>query len=779
MLEPRRIAAKAVAHRIASNLGEKVGHTVGYHIHGEKLTSQNTRILVVTEGILSRYFLNDFTLQKFTHIIFDEFHERSIHGDTGLGLCLFTRKHFRDDLKILIMSAFFETKSLSERIEDTLVITYEKQSFPVEIQYLPDDSRPPTRYNISDFIFENDFVSKLNSTGDILIFLPGQSQIRRLHSLFSMEKRISDNFEILSLHGRLDITSQWKIFEKHTRRRIILATNIAETSLTIPGIALVIDSGFEKLQNWHPNTNLTSLDTVFISHSSAIQRSGRAGREGPGICLRLWHKHHHLTENRIPEIRRTEVSNLALTIAGAGISSIKELFLPDYPDEFSVDWGYSFLKQIGAVSDDLTITVKGRKILETGAHPRIASILLDGSDRGFKTEAALLASALHEDIFRKNPRQNLLEVISETIANKESSDFLQSASNFYKTIYKSSFSLTEFDHKKIAVLCANAFTDRIGMLRKGQKNSWHLSSGKGAAFRKEKHNPPEFLIAVDAEISGPDAVINLFCPISRESVFNDLAHIISDEVLPIWDPSAKRVKSVARKKIGDLVILEVPTAVCPGSESVLLAEIQKKPDLLPEFDKKTENLRAKLSLLSSFVDLFPDPLPDISDASLMSKLEDWLLPFLSNCYSAQDLKKIDYFTAVSSLLPYSFKKRIDDLLPDFVELPSGRTTPIEYTGPNAPVIRARIQEFFGLKTNPLLAQGRIILKIELLTPANRPIQITSDIASFWENTYDFVRKELRGRYVKHWWPENPLDFEATTNTKSHDDRLRKSLERKK
>lgn len=802
MLEPRRLAARNAAARMAALLGEQTGATVGYRIRAERCSSDRTRILVVTEGILTRMLQADPELAMAALVIFDEFHERNLHADLSLAFCLQSQELLRADLRLLVMSATLDAAGVSRLLDDAPVITSVGQTFPVETTYLPDKTPLPEPGRIAAAVMRRLERVLAEETGSVLVFLPGVREIKQVEQALGtqpLEQRQGMPI-VAPLYGDLSREQQDRAIQPCAagRRKIVLATNIAETSLTIEGIAIVIDSGLERQARFDPGSGMNRLDTVFISRDSADQRSGRAGRLGPGKCYRLWTsgQQQRMARHSSPEILRSDLAPLVLEVVHWGVRETGELRWLDPPNAGAVAQARELLCELGAIDDRPRITAHGRQLLETGAHPRLAHMMIRGAQAGHGFDACLLAALLTErDIFTASgertadvaPRLALLRTFRQDegtacaygVNRQQCRLVLRAAAEFHRRIrrFERQAGADTIDDRDLpGVLLAWAYPDRIARSRHSAGNRYLLRSGKGAFLEAgEALATAEFIVAADLDGRQREARIYLAAEISLEQIEVRYASDITRDSSVSWNAQTQSVDAVTRTCLGALVLEQQPAAdiAREAVHAALLAGIRQCGLNCLPWDRQAQTLRQRVQFLHTQQQLgaINEPelaaltLPDLSDAALLDHLEDWLLPYLDAHNSIRKLQTLDLHAILLGTLSHAQQQALDRLAPTHTPVPSGSRIAIDYSDANNPVLAVRLQELFGLQQTPAIINGRFRLLLHLLSPGYKPMQVTQDLASFWKTTYFEVRKELRGRYKKHHWPEDPLAAQATSRAK--------------
>ncbi len=784
MLEPRRLATRNAAARMAELLGEKVGETVGYQIRADRCVGKKTKIIVVTEGILTRMLQGDPALEKTALIIFDEFHERNLHGDLALALSLQSQELLRDDLKIMVMSATLNTEAISKLLDNAPVITSEGRSFPVENIYLNTKTPHPSPMQLSSLVSKTVGDVVRRESGSILIFLPGVKEIKNVASKLH-ETLKDDNVIISPLYGDMSKQAQDTAIRpsKEGKRKIVLATNIAETSLTIEGITVVIDSGLQRVSTFNSGSGMNRLHTVAISQDSATQRSGRAGRLSPGKCYRLWHEHRQLAQHSVPEILTSDLTPMILELANWGVSELDELQWLDLPTASAVQHARDLLSDLGAL-DKRTITKHGKAMLALGTHPRLAHMIIKAVNIGVGKDGCLIAALLSEkDIFSGHAR-HAADLSQRVTALQEHhagghidrgacKRVLTTASGFSKKLNASNTSQKN-SADMIGVLLGFAYPDRIAKCRDVKNSRYVLSGGKGAKLNIEDELFGEpYLVIADLDAAQTNARIYTAASISEAQIEKYFSGLIVTERQTKWNEVTERVEARERTKLGAIILGERPVQNINNSElsTALLGAIREKGLDALTWSKEALSLRQRVCFLNyckennSNVSNIVGELPDFSDRWLLEHMEVWLLPHLDGAKSFKACQKLSTYPMLLSLLTWEQQQHIDALAPAKLEVPSGSNITLNYEDPAVPVLAVRLQELFGMLETPLLINGAVTITMELLSPAHRPMQVTKDLKSFWENTYAEVKKELRGKYKRHYWPDDPFTAQATSKTK--------------
>jgi len=751
MLEPRRLAARAAASRMASLIGEPVGQTVGFRTRLESAVSAATRIEVVTTGLLVRRLLGDPGLEGVSTIILDEIHERSLEADLALALCLDAQAMLRPDLRLLAMSATLDGARLSA-IMSAPIVESAGRMYPVEVRHAGRDLAQLR--DLPEAMARAIRAALTETSGDILAFLPGMAEIRRTES--ALEGIAA---AVLPLHGDLPPAAQDLALRPAQTRRVVLATAIAETSLTVPGVRTVIDGGFRRAPKFDPSSGLTRLVTERVSRAVADQRSGRAGREAPGVAIRLWTEatQRGLRQYDRPEILEAELSGLVLDCAAWGTPPDELAFL-DAPPDGAIAAARALLSELGAMDDTGAITPLGKRMNMLGAHPRLCAMMLAAEGASQQARACDIAALLEaRDPLRGGPEAPAdimarLEAIEDPAAvagvDRGAIHAIRQAAKQYRL--RLGIGPTRAAAGNPAPLIAAAFPDRLAQ-RRSEPGSFRLSGGGGARLPVTDPLAKEGLLAVAALEMKTSPRITMAAPLDVAALPAALAARIQESVATSLDPATGSVMARRRKSLGALVLEErsAPPEAADAA-AALLEAVRANPAHLPWTDE-ARNLQARLTLMHG---LEPDTWPASDDASLIATLEDWLAPHLDGFTRLGDLARLDLSAALLGRLAWPLKNRLDKELPTHLTLPHGRAA-VDYTEP-VPIAAARAQHFYGLAETPKLAGGRIPLRLALLSPAGRPIALTADIAGFWKGAWLDARRDMRGRYPKHNWPENPL-----------------------
>jgi ATP-dependent helicase HrpB len=760
VLEPRRLAARAAAARMASTLGEQVGDTVGLRVRFGSKISKRTRIEVVTEGVFTRLVLDDPSLDGIAAVLFDEFHERSLDADLGLALARDAQQGLREDLKILVMSATLDDARVAALLGNAPVVESAGRAFHVDTRYLGRDQRARIEPQVADAVQR----ALRADTGSLLVFLPGAAEIRRTETL--LKERVEDKtVDIVALFGALDAREQDRAISPAPpgRRKVVLATSIAETSLTIEGVRVVIDSGLARVPRYEPDVGLTRLETVRVSRAAADQRRGRAGRTEPGVCYRLWDEPQtgSLEPYTRPEILSADLSSFVLDLAQWGAADPGKLSFLDPPPLAALKEAKDLLHELGAIDAQGRITEEGKKLRALPLPPRLARMVVDAASEGAGAQAAAMAAILTErglggddpdlrhrlDQFRRDKSRRaedtraMVKRWSDSVGGKCGGD------------------------DSVGSLLALAYPDRIAKNRGGGNGAFLLANGRGGNVDAASALAREPYLTV-AELTGAAAAsrIILAAPISLADIETRFAEKIEDRETVVFDAASASLRARRSRRLVAIVLAEQIKPVEPNAESAkLLAEgiatlgIGKLPWSKPQLQ-----LRGRVQFLRKAEG---EEWPDLSDDALARTAADWLAPFLTGKTALSQIGADDLSAVLDALLPWALRKRLDAEAPTHFTAPSGSSVPIDYETEQGPTVSIRVQELFGLARHPTIAGGRVALVIELLSPAHRPVQVTRDLPGFWRGSYKDVKTEMRGRYPRHPWPDDPLTAPATRRAK--------------
>jgi len=787
MLEPRRLAARAVAQRMAGTLGENVGETVGYRMRLETRVSARTRIEVVTEGILNRLLQADPALEDVALIIFDEFHERSLNADLGLALCLDSQTALGTDLKILVMSATLDGVSVAKLLASVPqasapVITSMGRSFPVDIRHL--GKGLPVLPSDAESVERLAGLAVLRALreceGDMLVFLPGMGEIRRVKDFIeSAPDFIASRAQALALHGDLSLEAQDEALRENSSvRRVILSTNIAETSLTLPGIRIVIDSGLVRRSVFDPASGMSRLETRRISRASAAQRAGRAGRVAAGVCYRLWSEgaERSLNAHTPPELVDADLMPLALDLAEWGVIEPTALRWLDVPPRAVLDSARDTLRALGALDPQSRITTHGRAMASWPVHPRLAHLLIESRRCGVEHEGAKLAALLTErDILR---RADDIDVAARlALLDRAASGFGIDQAALARARRLS----TQFEKRLIATpetsqgarldvggLLALAYPDRIAQRRAGGVGKFLLTSGKGALIAgADRLAASDYVVAVELEDRGREAHIRLAAELSHDMLEAATAHRWQRVIETFWSSQEQCVIAREVVRLDALILQEKPRRLENVSDLVpaMIDGIREMGLTALPWSDESRSFCARVQIARRTGLPSTQDWPDMSDEALLRDLETWFTPWLDGVTRRSHLAKLPLLEALQFRLGGDAVRRLDEWFPTHLVVPTGSRVRIDYLDDLAPCASMRMQEVFGLASTPRLALGKLPVTFKLLSPAQRPLQITSDLESFWRNAYADVRKDMRGRYPRHYWPEDPLQAEPTRRVK--------------
>lgn len=773
MLEPRRLAARAVAQRMSQLLGEPVGTRAGYRTRLESRVSRHTRIEVITEGILTRLLQEDPALEGVACLIFDEFHERSLHADLGLALALESQQALRPDLKILVMSATLDATAVASLLGDVPVIRSEGRSFEVQTRYVARRSEVPLELQLAQVVRQ----ALAEHEGDVLCFLPGAPEIRRAQrNLEAVD--LGPGVSVLPLYGELAPAEQDAALSRApgNLRKIVLATSIAETSLTIEGVRIVVDAGLRRYAQFDPLTGMSRLETGRVSQAAADQRRGRAGRLSTGVCYRLWSEGSQasLAPQTTPEMLLADLAPLALDLACWGTQDVASLRFLDLPPPAPLAQARELLRELDALDEAGRITSHGRELARAGAHPRLAHMLVRGRELGTPALACDLAAILGErDILRAAPgsrdadirlrldvlRGGRRQVPAGMHVDERALSQARQVSRQWQRQYAAGDAAQEDTDAMAGVVLAFAYPDRIGRTR-GEGGRYVLANGRGALFSDAQAlTRSAFIVAAELDGAEREARIYLAAPVTAALLEQHHARLIAHREIIRWDERERAVKAVRERGIGAMV-LETRTLVQPDEDAVTSAVIEGiRAEGLSAlaWTKDLRQWQARVALMrAQTLDAAgASPWPDLSDAALLATLAEWAPPWLTGITRAAHFPRIDLSSALRSRVSYAQSTTLEREAPTHFTVPSGSRIPIDYLDGDTPTLSVRLQEMFGLTATPVTGGGRVALLLKLLSPAGRPVQITRDLISFWQRGYHEVRKDLKGRYPKHYWPDDP------------------------
>ncbi|MFU0911178.1 ATP-dependent helicase HrpB [Kluyvera intermedia] len=756
LLEPRRLAARNVAQRLAELLGEKPGETVGYRMRAETCVSVKTRLEVVTEGIMTRMIQQDPELSGVGLVILDEFHERSLQADLALALLLDVQQGLRDDLKLLIMSATLDNDKLQHLLPHAPTIISAGRAFPVERRY----QSLPSHQRFDEAVAIATAELLRNESGSLLLFLPGVGEIQRVQN--HLAERVADDVLLCPLYGALSLNEQRQAIlpAPAGKRKVVLATNIAETSLTIEGIRLVVDSAQERVARFDVRSGLTRLLTQRISQASMTQRAGRAGRLEPGVCVHLLAKEQaeRASAQSDAEILQSDLSSLLLELMQWGCTDPAQLSWLDNSPAINLAAARRLLMQLGALEDE-RLTAKGQKMASLGNDPRLAAMLVAANSDDEVATAARLAAILEEP--PRGTNHDLLQAFS-----RPQGQWQQRSQQLCKRLNRRA---GQVDSEAIPSLLAQGFPDRIAR-RRGQEGRYQLANGMGAMLDADDAlNRHEWLIAplLLQGNASPDARILQACALDIDALIARCPTLLQQSDTVEWDDAQGTLKALRRSQIGQLTLSVRPLAKPSESElhQAMLTGIREKGLDVLNWTSEARQLRLRLRCAARW--LPEEAWPAVDDASLLDSLEEWLLPHMTGVHSLRGLKSLDIQQALFERLPWSLRQRLASSLPTHYTVPTGSRIPIRYDDENPPALAVRMQEMFGEASTPTIAEGRVALVLELLSPAQRPLQITRDLSAFWQGAYREVQKEMKGRYPKHVWPDDPANTAPTRRTKKY------------
>jgi ATP-dependent helicase HrpB len=758
MLEPRRLAARNVSARMAAALSEQTGETVGYRIRFEKKVSAQTKIEVVTEGLLARRMQDDETLSDVGLLIFDEFHERSLHADFALTIALEIQKIIRPDLKILIMSATLDTAGISALLGDVPIVSSSGRQFPIAINYSAEDATLRLPENVVNLVTR----AIHETTGDILVFLPGAGEIMRAYELLDVK---NTGCVIHKLYGDLSFAEQDEALQPNTHglRKIVLSTSIAETSLTIQGISVVVDCGYSRIPKFDPETGIDKLVTVRVTKDTADQRAGRAGRLGPGTCYRMWTEtiQLHLQPSRRPEILDADLAPLLLGALRWGARDLQSLTWITPPPAPSINHATELLSAMKAI-DENGITTHGKALLELPAHPRIVHMLLAGKNGDYYDTACDIVALLEErdpmgptfgaDLSLRCEELSKFRRKEKTVGDFRRYEKIEKVARWWRYTLKCDWKNTKYDPYAVGMLLAKAYPERIAFRQSG--TTYRLANGRKATL--DEHDPlthEKWIAVAHLNLNPKGARIFLAAPLDEETV----KHLTVEKIRVEWNEQNGELIARSEKCIGDIVTGYTLLKDIPQEKlnDILCEAIKRDGESLLDWNEDVLQLIYRMSILRHF--FAQSDWPDFSQGHLIAHPEKWLAPFFTaRTKTKSEFRKLNLTEILLSTLSWEQQQELEKLLPSRIEVPSGSLIKIEYQNHNAPpVLSVRLQELFGMSDTPVIANGKVKLMIHLLSPGFKPVQVTQDLRSFWNSTYIEVRKELRMRYPKHSWPEDP------------------------
>jgi ATP-dependent helicase HrpB len=770
MLEPRRVAARAAAGFMAKQLGEEVGRTVGYRIRFEAKVSAATQVEVVTEGILTRLMQDDPTLDGIAAILFDEFHERHLAADLGLALALDVQAQLRPDLRLVVMSATLDGERLA-RFLDAPRLSAEGRAYPVTVSHFPARRDEPATAQLRRCVEH----ALAQHPGDLLVFVPGQREIA--DAMRALEPVLPADVRLLPLHGELPVEAQSAALnpDPDGRRRVVLATNVAESSVTLPGVRVVIDTGLAREPRFEPNSGFSRLDTVAISQASADQRAGRAGRVAEGWCYRLWPESQRLEPNRRAEIAQVELSGLALELASWGEADLRFV---DAPPRGALAAGVDLLKSLGALDASGRITAFGKRVLALGTHPRLAAMLLAPSDASETALACDLAALVEARDPLKGPRRDDVaarwQALAAFRAGRTPVDASRSglaaidqqAKQWRRRLRCEAVPPKDAPNHLLGDLLLHAFPDRIGVQHPTDPRRYALSNGRSArVFDDSALYGEPWIVASELRFEARDGLILRGAPVDEARLQREFPERFVEEDTVRWDASARALVA-RRERRFDRVVLESKPAGRPDPARAAQALTDAIRELGLEALPWTDGLKQWLERLRCLREWMPElAWPEASDEALLASLDDWLKPAFQGKTRLDALSEEELGDALKSRLDWSLKSKMDALAPRRITVPSGMERPITYAHGERPVLACKLQELFGLADTPRIADGRVPLTLHLLSPGGAPLAITQDLKSFWNNAYPDVKKDMKGRYPRHPWPDDPWTATATHRAK--------------
>ena len=772
VLEPRRLATRAAAHRMASLLGQSVGRTVGYVTRDDRRVSAETRIEVVTEGVLTRRIQNDPELSGTAVVIFDEFHERSMQGDLGLALALDVRRSIRPDLCILVMSATIDGEQVAQLLagsgDPAPIISAEGRTFPIDIRWKPRKQRDWVEPATADAVRV-----ALSEPGDILVFLPGAAAINRTADLLrGIESPDGQPVDVRLLFGAMASNEQDAAIEPATpgRRKVVLSTDIAETSLTVQGVRTVVDSGEVRNPLFDPRTGMTRLLTGSHSQASADQRAGRAGRTAPGVAIRLWSKMEHAARPKFTaaEITRVDVAGLLIELGAWGVVDPSKMALLDFPPDAAVAEGRELLTALGALDAQGRLTTLGHAMVRLPLHPRLARMVIGSTDMGLGGLACAIAALLEDrDVMRGRPADKptdlgeRLELLFDRDRRHPAVDgqALRRARERFRDLARragidDSEDLARMGISLAGAVLALAYPDRIAQQRQGRTGRYRMRSGGGAQLdRNDPLAVEKMLVVADLDGRRNDARIRMAAAVDQDDVILAFGDDIEDVATMEWDEQRNNLVARNERRLGALRLGTVERRPEPGdlTRAALLQRVRDTSLGVLNWPSKARALQQRVGFAHS---ANPSDWPDLGDRTLIGSLDEWLAPFLDGATGRADLERVEVTTALWNLLGYHRKGELDRVVPAMLAIAGGRDRPIDYSG-EKPTVAVRVQQMFGVVEHPTVGDGQIPIVLELLSPADRPIQITADLPGFWRGSWAEVRKDLAGRYPKHDWPKDP------------------------
>jgi ATP-dependent helicase HrpB len=761
MLEPRRLAARRAAEFMSFLLGEKTGGTIGYRIRGRSEVTGDTRIEVVTEGILTRMLHDRPGLEDTGLLVFDEFHERSVHADLGLALSLDVRRHLRPDLRILVMSATLDCGAVAGLLGGAPVITGETSCFPVETRYSRFSAEKPLAVRVADAVLRGLSAGE----GDALVFLPGMREMRAVEEILLEKPQTGVSVHLL--HGELPAPVQDAALAPAPEggRKVILSTSIAETSLTIEGIRIVVDSGLARISRFDAKRGMSGLVTVPVSRAVADQRCGRAGRTAPGVCLRLWteKEHERLPERPQPEIETADLAHLALDLALWGAPSGENLSFLDPPDPARLSRSRDLIQQLGATKSDGFLTPHGREMARLPIHPRLAHMILKGREKGWAEATCGLAAFLEErDSAGGGKSDPDIRSAMESLAKGRSPAAERILAQKRRLMEIAGIDGRDRGDAPAGLLVAWAYPDRIGRRLPDRPGVYQLAAGSPASLPPGPLSREEFIAAADMDAGAAEGRINLAAPLGRGDLEKEFADQMTITESVEWDDRRARVLARRRRLFGRMPVDETEFSADPERIAhALIGGIRRTGLHILPWDRDAESFRSRVQWARGSI----SDLPDFSDQGLLDRMETWLMPYINGMTKLDQLKKLDLAGILKSALNATDRREIDRIAPSHVQVPSGSRIAVDYSSPAGPVLAVKVQELFGLAETPRISGGRVPLTLHLLSPASRPLAVTQDLPGFWRNTYPGIRRQMQSRYPRHHWPEDPASAKPTKRTK--------------
>jgi len=767
MLEPRRLAARRAAAYMAQQLGERVGHTVGYRIRGDAAVSKATRVEVVTEGILTRMLHDNPELPGVGLVIFDEFHERSIHADLGLAFTVDVQKHLREDLRVLMMSATLDGVAVARLLPGAPIVESAGKLFPVETRYARFSSDKPLDIRVAEVVAR----ALVSEEGDILVFLPGMREIRRVEE--NLQSQSNEDVVVHVLHGDLSASVQEAALSpgKPGKRKVILSTSIAETSLTIDGVRIVVDSGLARAARFDPRRGMSGLITIPVSRAVADQRRGRAGRQNAGVCYRLWREEEHsqLPEYPVPEIRVSDLAHVALDLSLWGAPKGEGLLFLDPPLSANLIQAQGLLRSLGALTDDGRLTTHGRTMAVLPIHPRFAHMIIRGKEIGRGAAACELAAILEErDLLGAGTKADV-DLASRIDAFRRGRGLTPGVLDRIAAQRRRLMEMLDIHNERennseCGILVAYAYPERIARKRPERLGLYQLANGTTAVLPHGNLAREEFLAIADVDAGSGDAKIYLAASIKESELESAFSDEIVNETEIEWNDAKQQVRARSVRKLGAVLLRE--QSLEPAGEEITRALIEgiRRTGLrcLP-WEKESLRFRSRVQWVRISIKETSE-WPDLLDETLTGSLERWLAPFLDGMWKLDQLRRLDLVEVLRSMFTHKQLRELDRLAPSHLQVPSGSRIALDYTPSDHPALSVKLQELFGLTETPRVGGGTFPVTIHLLSPAARPLAVTQDLRSFWENVYPEIRKQLRARYPKHPWPEDPLTATPTRRT---------------